>query len=234
MVREAPVKIETALPPREPLATIGSVARRLEEAGFDALYAYEGSHDPFLPLACAALETRRVELGTGVAIAFARNPMLCAQVANDLQLASRGRFILGLGAQTREHIERRFSQAWSRPAARMREFIQAIRAIWDCWASRRALDFRGEFYSHTLMVPTFDPGPNPDGPPRIFAGAVGPRMLKVVGEVCDGVFISPFNTREYVLGAALPSLREGLAAASRSRSDLEISCQSTTRRTRRR
>jgi probable F420-dependent oxidoreductase len=223
--RASSLKVETALPAQEPLKTIGSVARRLEEQGFDALYTYEGSHDPFLPVAQAARETRRVELGTGVAIAFARNPMICAQTANDLQLVSEGRFILGLGAQTREHIERRFSQTWSKPAARMREFIQAIRAIWKCWSDGEPLDFQGEFYTHTLMVPLFDPGPNPFGNPKIFVGAVGPRMLEMVGEVCDGLFISPFNTREYVLTVTLPALEKGLATSGRARRDFEVSCQ---------
>jgi probable F420-dependent oxidoreductase len=219
------MKVETALPANASLAEIGPIAADLEAHGFDALYTYEGAHDPFLPVAQAALHTRRVELGTGVAIAFARNPMVCAQIANDLQSVSEGRFVLGLGAQTREHIVHRFSQEWSRPAERMREFIEAIRAIWQCWAQNEPLEYRGEFYSHTLMVPNFDPGPNPHGNPKIFLGAVGPRMLAVVGEVCDGLFVTPFNTREYVLSAVIPGIEQGLARSGRSRSQVEICCQ---------
>jgi len=219
------MKVETALPSNVSLAEIGPIAAELEGHGFDALYTYEGAHDPFLPVPQAALHTRRVELGTGVAIAFARNPMVCAQIANDLHDVSEGRFILGLGAQTREHIVQRFSQEWSQPAERMREFVQAIRAIWQCWAEDGALDFQGEFYSHTLMVPTFNPGPNPHGNPKIFLGAVGPRMLDVVGEVCDGLFITPFNTREYVLSKVIPGVEKGLARSGRTRSQVEICCQ---------
>jgi probable F420-dependent oxidoreductase len=151
--------------------------------------------------------------------------MVCAQIANDLQAASEGRFVLGLGAQTREHIVHRFSQEWSKPAERMREFVRAIRAIWRCWSDGETLDFRGEFYSHTLMVPNFDPGPNPHGNPKIFLGAVGPRMLDVVGEVCDGLFITPFNTREYALSKVIPGVEKGLARSGRARSQVEICCQ---------
>jgi probable F420-dependent oxidoreductase len=219
------MKVETALPANAPLAEIGPIAADLEGHGFDALYTYEGAHDPFLPVTQAALHTRRVELGTGVAIAFARNPMVCAQIANDLQSVSEGRFVLGLGAQTREHIMHRFSQEWSKPTERMREFVQAIRAIWQCWAEGETLDFSGEFYSHTLMVPNFDPGPNPHGNPKIFLGAVGPRMLEVVGEVCDGLFITPFNTREYVLSKVIPGVEKGLATSGRDCSQVEICCQ---------
>src|SRR6185295_8698642 len=137
-------------------------------------------------LAAAASQTQRLELMTAVAIAFARNPMVCAYAANDLQLLSRGRFLLGLGSQIRPHIERRFSEVWSRPAARMREFVLAVRAIWRAWADGSRLDFRGEFYAHTLMTPFLDPGPNPHGPPPILLAGFGPRMTTVAGEVGDG------------------------------------------------
>ncbi len=141
----------------------GEAAARLEEQGFDGALSFEGPHEPFMPLALAAHETSRIQLMTAVAIAFARNPMVCAYAANDLQLISEGRFILGLGSQIRPHIERRFSAVWSRPADRMREMVLAIRAIWDTWENGTPLDFRGEFYTHTLMTPVFNPGPNPHG-----------------------------------------------------------------------
>ena len=153
----------------------GEEAKRLEEAGVDAVYTFEGPHDPFFPLVLAARETKTVELGTAIAIAFARNPMICANIANDLQQLTQGRFILGLGSQIKPHIEKRFSQTWSRPAARMREFVLAIRAIWRTWYEGEPLQFRGEFYTHTIMTPFFNPGPNPFGEPRIFLAAVGPR-----------------------------------------------------------
>jgi hypothetical protein len=136
-------------------AEAGPLARRLEVAGYDGGFSFEGRHDPFLPLAVAAQQTERLELMTGIAIAFARNPMLLANLGYDLQLLSKGRFILGLGTQIRPHIERRFSMTWSHPARRMRELVLAVRAIWDCWQNGTRLDFRGEFYSHTLMTPVF-------------------------------------------------------------------------------
>ena len=150
----------------------GPTAAQLERLGYDGGFTFEGPHDPFLPLAVAAEHTERLELGTAIAIAFARNPMVVAQIANDLQLHSKGRFILGLGSQIRPHIEKRFSQPWSKPAARMREFVQAIRAVWRVWNGEdQKLDFRGEFYTHTLMTPIFNPGPNPHGsPPILVAG----------------------------------------------------------------
>ena len=168
----------------------------------------------------AARETTRLELATAIAIAFARTPMLLATLGHDLQAFSQGRFILGLGSQIRPHIERRFSMPWSKPAARMRELVLAIRAIWRCWNEGEKLDFRGEFYTHTLMTPFFDPGPNPHGCPRIFLAGVGPRMTEVAGEVADGFFVHPFNTPESVRDVTLPALERGLARAGRRRDGL--------------
>ncbi len=207
------------------LSKAGEAARALEEAGLDGAFTFEGPHDPFFPLALAARETTRLELGTAVAIAFARNPMIVAQIAWDLQALSRGRFVLGLGSQVRAHIERRFGQAWSRPAARMREFVLALRAIWASWQERRALDFRGEFYVHTLMTPFFDPGPLECAPPRVFLAGVGPRMTEVAGEVADGFIVHPFHTPEFVRDQTQPALDRGLARAGRAREALEIECQ---------
>jgi probable F420-dependent oxidoreductase len=200
-------------------------AAELEARGFAGAWSIEGQHDPFLPLALAARATTRLGLGTAIAVAFARNPMTCAQVAWDLQAISRGRFVLGLGTQIRPHIERRFSQPWSRPAARMREFTLAIRAIWRAWGEREKLDFRGEFYTHTLMTPFFDPGPNPFGAPRIFLAGVGPRTTEVAGEVGDGFFVHPFHSPEFLRAATLPALERGLARAGRARRDYTVSCQ---------
>ncbi|MDJ0787962.1 MAG: LLM class F420-dependent oxidoreductase [Myxococcota bacterium] len=206
-------------------ADAGPVAARLESAGYAGGFTFEGRHDPFLPLAMAARETERLELYSAVAIAFARSPMLLANTAYDLQLLSKGRFILGLGTQIRPHIERRFSMPWSRPVARMREMVAAIRAIWACFEGEAPLDFRGEFYTHTLMTPVFDPGPNPYGPPRIFLAGVGPKMTEAVGEVGDGFFVHPFHTEAFLREATLPALDRGLSRAGRKRSDFEVSCQ---------
>ncbi len=156
-------------------------------------------------------------------MAFARNPMTLATVANDLQTLSEGRFMLGLGSQIKPHIEKRFSMPWSHPAARMRELVLAIRAIWTSWAEGTRLAFRGDFYRHTLMTPMFDPGPNPFGNPRIFLAAVGQRMAEVAGEVADGLLAHGFTTERYLRQVTVPALERGLAASGRSRDDVQIS-----------
>jgi probable F420-dependent oxidoreductase len=218
------MRIDAALMTRD-LGRAGALAAALEAQGHDGLYSFEGPSDPFFPLVLAAQATRRIELATGVAIAFARTPMLCAQIAQDLQRLSQGRFSLGLGTQIRPHVERRFGMPWSKPAARMREFVLAIRAIWHSWSSGERLDFRGEFYAHTLMTPMFSPGKNPFGDPRIFLAAVGPRMLEACGEVADGWFVHPLNTPAYLRELALPALARGLAAGERARSAFQVACQ---------
>jgi probable F420-dependent oxidoreductase len=200
-----------------------SAARELEELGYDGVFTAETSHDPFLPITLAALETERIELGTGIAVAFARNPMSTAVVANDLQLYTEGRFILGLGSQIKPHIEKRFSMAWSHPADRMREFILAMRAIWATWNEGDKLDFRGDFYRHTLMTPFFNPGPNPYGTPKVFLAAVGERMTEVAGEAADGILLHGFTTERYVREVTLPALERGWARAGKQRDDFELS-----------
>jgi probable F420-dependent oxidoreductase len=221
------MQIEMAITERDP-ATTGAAAARLEAQGLDCGVVFEAARDPFLQVLLAAQQTSRLQIATGVAIAFARSPMIVAQTANDLQTLSRGRFVLGLGSQIKPHIERRFSMPWSRPAARMREFVGAIRAIWHAWETGEKLDFRGELYTHTLMTPFFDPGPNPFGRPPIFVAGVGPRMVEVAGEVGDGMFVHPLNTPSYVTDVVLPSLRKGFAAAGRTRDAFQISCQTIT------
>ncbi len=218
------MKVDGSLLVDDP-ADAGPAARRLEAAGYAGGFSFEGRHDPFLPLVVAAQQTRRLELMPAIAVAFARSPMTLANLAYDLQLLSRGRFILGLGSQIRPHIERRFSMPWSHPAARMRELVLAVRAIWDSWQNGTRLDFDGRFYTHTLMTPVFDPGPNPHGLPPIFCAGVGQRMTEAVGEVADGFFVHPFHTREFVRETTLPALERGLARAGRTRDELTISCQ---------
>lgn len=199
-------------------------ARRLEAAGYDGAWTAEVSHDPFLPLAVAAGATSRMSLGTAIAVAFARSPMTMAYVANDLQAASRGRFILGLGSQVRAHITRRFSMPWGRAAPQMREYIGALRAIWASWNDGRPLDVRGEYYRHTLMTAMFRPAPNPYGPPRVFLAAVGTGMTRVAGEVADGLVVHGFTTERYLREVTLPALAEGAARAGRPRGDIEVTC----------
>jgi probable F420-dependent oxidoreductase len=200
----------------------GDGAKDLESLGYDGVWAAETEHDPFLPLAVAAHDTERLELGTAIAVAFARNPMTLAVIANDLQELSKGRFILGLGSQIKPHITRRFSMEWSHPAPRMREMLLAIRAIWDCWANGTKLNFRGDFYTHTLMTPVFDPGPNPFGNPKIIVAAVGELMTEVAGEAGDGMIVHGFTTHKYLREVTLPALERGAAKAGKSRSDLTV------------
>jgi probable F420-dependent oxidoreductase len=218
------VKIDAALLTQD-LAKAGDAARALEGVGCNGGFTFEGPHDPFFPLVLAARETTLLELYTAVAIAFARNPMTVAQLAWDLQGLSNGRFSLGLGSQIRAHIERRFGQPWSHPAARMREFVLALRAIWESWQSGAKLDFRGEFYVHTLMTPFFNPGPLDAGPPRILLAGVGPRMTEVAGEVADGFLVHPFHSEAFVRDETLPALERGLARGGRARADFEIAAQ---------
>ncbi|MEV8546446.1 TIGR03617 family F420-dependent LLM class oxidoreductase [Streptomyces sp. NPDC051572] len=204
-------------------AEVGATAARMEQLGFDGLFTSEVKNDPFLPLALATTGTERMDLGTSIAVAFPRSPMHLAQVGRDLQANSAGRFILGLGSQVKAHIERRYSASFDHPAARMRELVLAIRAIWDCWENGTPLSFDGEFFRHTLMTPFFDPGPSGHGPARIFLAAVGPRMTEVAAEVADGMFVHGFSTERNLRERTLPALERGLSRAGRSRADVELS-----------
>jgi probable F420-dependent oxidoreductase len=206
------------------LPKAGEEAALLEAQGFAGAWSFEGQHDPFVPLVLAAERTESITLGTAIAVAFARNPMTTAYLAQDLQTLSRGRFVLGLGTQIRPHIEKRFSQIWSRPVERMREFVAALRAIFRTWSDGSRLDFRGEFYTHTLMTPMFSP-PLPYGSPPIYLAGFGARMVEMVGETADGFFVHPFHSRSFLEAETLPALRRGLARAGRARKDFTISCQ---------
>jgi probable F420-dependent oxidoreductase len=200
----------------------GPQSAAAERLGYDGWWAPETQADVFISCAVAALGTERIRIHTGIAVAFARNPMSIAYQANDLQLLSGGRFTLGLGSQVKPHITRRFSMEYSRPAARMREYILAMRAIWRAWETNERLDFRGEFYTHTLMTPFFDPGPNPHGNPQVLLAAVGPLMTEVAGEVADGVVCHGFSTERYLREVTLPALRRGAAKADRDLDGFEI------------
>jgi probable F420-dependent oxidoreductase len=205
------------------LSDIGPRARELEELGYDGLLTAETGHDAFLPIALAAEHTERIELATGIAVAFARTPMVLAYTANDLQQMSKGRFVLGLGSQIKPHIEKRFSMPWSHPARRMREYILALQAIWSAWNDQTPLKFEGEFYRHTLMTPFFAPTPNPFGAPKVFLAAVGEKMNEVAGEVADGIIIHGFTTERYVKEVTMPAVERGLKAAGRERSSFQVS-----------
>jgi probable F420-dependent oxidoreductase len=205
-----------------PLADAAPAAAAAEAAGYDGVIWPEIAHDPFLPVALGATGTERIELTTGIAVAFARNPMSVAVTANDLHRLSGGRFVLGLGSQIKPHITRRFSMPWSQPAARMREFVLALRAIWGSWQDGTPLRFEGDFYTHTLMTPMFDQGPSEHGTPKVFVAAVGPGMTRVAGEVADGLMAHGFTTPSYLREVTMVHLAEGLAAAGRDRSDVEV------------
>ena len=200
----------------------GELAVAAEAAGYDGWWAFETQIDPFLACAVAAERTGSVGIGTSIVVAFARNPMTVALQANDVQSLSGGRFTLGLGSQIKPHIERRYSMPWSKPAARMREFVLAIRAIWECWETGGELDFQGDFYTHTLMPPFFNPGPNPHGNPRIMLAAVGPLMTEAAGEVADGMLCHAFSTERYLREATLPALERGFERAGRTREGFEL------------
>ena len=222
-----PVKIYTTAPLEDPREA-GVAFRHLEEIGYDGAFSFEAKHDPFLPLVLASGSTQQLQLGTAIAIAFARSPMNLANLAHGLQSISGGRFILGLGSQVRPHIVNRFSMPWSSPARRMSEIVRAVKAIFACWEGEAPLAFEGEFYRHTLMIPAFDPGPNEFGPPPIYTGGFGPLMTQVAGESADGFFAHPFNTRLSLQQNMMPALEKGLAKAGRRRENLDIICATLT------
>jgi probable F420-dependent oxidoreductase len=202
---------------------VGATAADLEARGYAGIWAAEVDHDPFLLLHTAGQATRQVTVGTAIAVAFARSPMTLALTAHDLQRSTRGRFVLGLGTQIKAHIERRYSMPWSSPAARMREYVQALRAIWATWQDGEPLRFQGEFYRHTLMTPMFSPPAHEWGAPPVHLAAVGPLMTRLAGEVADGLLVHGFTTARYLRERTLPALEEGLAAAGRSRADVTVS-----------
>lgn len=187
-----------------------------ERAGFDGVWSTEVSRDPFLPLLLAAENAPRLHVGTAIAVAFARTPMTLATVANDMQSFSSGRFTLGLGSQIKPHIERRFSMPWSAPAPRMREFVNALHAIWDSWQNDTSLDFRGDFYSHTLMTPMFRPPRNEFGPPQVIIAAVGPQMTSVAAEVADGILVHGFTTERYLREVTVPQIESALTKSGKT------------------
>jgi probable F420-dependent oxidoreductase len=197
-------------------------ARRLEELGVDGAFTFEGPHDVFTPLVLAAGATTRLELATNVAIAFPRNPVQLAHQAYDLQLLTRGRFTLGLGSQIRAQVEKRYGASFDRPIARMRELVGALRAIFATWETGERLDFRGEFSSHTLMPPMFNPGPLTFGMPPIAIGGLGPQMVRLAAEVADGLLVMPFNTAGHFRERTVPAIEQGLARSGRKRSELTV------------
>ncbi|MBL7496666.1 TIGR03617 family F420-dependent LLM class oxidoreductase [Frankia sp. CNm7] len=217
-----PIKVDVML--SNSVVDAAERARALERAGVDGVFSFENSHDLFFPLVAAA-PVCSLDLMTNVAIAFPRSPLHLAHAAYDLQLLSRGRFRLGLGSQVRAHVEKRYGARWGKPVAQMREWVQATKTILNSWQDGTRLDFRGEYTTHTLMTPAFSPGPNPYGVPKVLVGALGPRMNQMAAEVADGILVMPFNSDRHMRERTMPAIEAGLAAAGRSRADLEITAE---------
>lgn len=196
-------------------------ARALREAGASGVFTFEGPHDVFTPLTLAST-VGGLDVMTNVAIAFPRNPIQLAHQAYDLQLLTEGRFTLGLGTQVRAQVEKRYGAAFDRPVGRMKEMVGALRAIFEAWQTGERLDFRGEFFRHTLMTPTFNPGPNPFGPPPIFLGALGPQLTRATAQVADGLLVMPFGSKRFLREVTMPAVHDGLAAAGRSIDDFSV------------
>jgi probable F420-dependent oxidoreductase len=215
------MRLDTGIPLHDWRAA-GRAARAAEELGLDGVISAEIAHDPFTPLAFAALETERVRLGTGIVVAFPRSPMVVAQIAFDLHRHSKGRLHLGLGAQVKGHNERRFSVAWGPPVPRMREYVESLRAIWRSWELGEPLRYEGEHYRFTLMTPEFTPPRTGLPPIPISIAAVGPAMLRLAGRVCDGVRLHGFATRKYLEEVCVPAFEEGLRASGRRRAHFEV------------
>lgn len=204
------------------IADIPQRARKAEELGYDFFSSSETKHNPFISAALAAEHTKRAQVRTSIALAFARSPMDTAYMAWDLQSLSGGRFQLGMGSQVRGHIVRRFNMPWGRPAARMREYIMALRSVWSSWQNREKVDFKGDFYNFNLMPPFFTPEPIEHPDIKIYIAAVNTNMLQVAGEVCDGVLLHSFGTFKYIREVVMPNLQIGADKAGRSLSDIDI------------
>ena len=201
------------------LKSLPAYARKVEALGFDCLWSAETQHDPFLPLAVAATVTSRIKLGTSIAVAFPRSPMVLAHIAWDLQKASDGRFILGLGTQVKGHNERRFSVKFESPGPKLREAVLGMRAIWDTWQNGTKLDFKGKFYQFTLMTPFFNPGPIEHPKIPVYIAGVNHYICRVAGEVCDGLHVHPFNSPKYLREYVQPAVDEGRQLSGRARGD---------------
>jgi probable F420-dependent oxidoreductase len=215
------MRVETILPLDDWRAATDA-AKAAEAAGYDGAGTAEMAHDPFTPLALAALATERIQLSTGIVVAFPRSPTVLASSAWDLQTHSRGRFALGLGSQVKGHIERRFGLRWTSPVSRMREYVGALRAIWRCWELGEPLHYEGDHYQLTLMTPEFSPRPSGLPPVPVSVAAVGPDMIRMAGRICDGVRLHGFCTRRYLEEVAIPQIDEGLARSGRDRARFEI------------
>jgi probable F420-dependent oxidoreductase len=215
------MRIETSLPLGN-WRGVADAAHAAEAAGFDGVLSYEINHDPFAPLVLAATVTERLRLGTAIAVCFPRSPMVMANIARDLHAETSGRFTLGLGTQVKGHNERRFSMPWTPPLPRLREYVEAMRAIWHAWETGEKLAYEGRHYQFTLMTPEFSPPPTGLGPVPVTIAAVKPAMIGLAGRLCDGIRLHGFATRRYLEEVAMPALEEGLRSAARDRTTFEV------------
>ncbi len=215
------MKVDAGLGHR--LDRVPASAKAIEADGFDGVHTAETNHDPFFPLLLAAEHTQKIELISSIAVGFARSPMLLANIGHDLNAYSKGRLTIGLGSQIKPHITKRFSMPWGPPAAKMRELVLAMRAIWANWYDGKKLEFVGKFYTHTLMTPAFTPENRDYGAPKVILAAVGPHMTEVAGEVADGMIVHPFSTLAFIESVTLPAIERGLVKGGRRREDFEIS-----------
>jgi probable F420-dependent oxidoreductase len=222
IVAAVPLKVDVML--SNSVVDAAPRARELEATGVDGVFSFENAHDLFFPLVAAA-PVCSLDLMTNVAIAFPRSPMHLAHAAYDLHLLSKGRFRLGLGSQVRAHVEKRFGARWGKPVAQMREWVLATKAILQSWQVGSRVDFRGDYTTHTLMTPAFNPGPNPHGIPKILVGALGPRMNEMAAEVADGILVMPFNSDRHMCERTVPAIERGLAAGGRRRDDIELTAE---------
>jgi probable F420-dependent oxidoreductase len=214
------MKVDFYFPPSPPEGA-REAAAQARDLGYDGFFSAETQYDPFLPLAFAATTAPELEIGTAIAVAFPRSPMVTAMTAWDLARLSRGKFLLGLGTQVRGHITRRFSTEWMSPGPRLKDYIESMRAIWDTWQNAAPLKYEGEFYQFSLMTPFFNPGPIPNPRIPVYVAGVGPYLSKLAGEICQGFHVHPFHTTKYLDQVVLPNMEEGAHGAGRSIDDVE-------------
>ncbi|MGB7859598.1 MAG: TIGR03617 family F420-dependent LLM class oxidoreductase [Acidimicrobiia bacterium] len=215
------MKADLYFPPSPPEGAAAAVARAVE-MGYDGFFSTETQYDPFLPLAIAGATAPDIDLGTAIAVAFPRSPMVTAMTSWDLARMSKGRFLLGLGTQIRPHITRRFSTEWGQPGPRLRDYILSMRSIWDAWQNSTPLRYEGEFYQFSLMTPFFDPGPIPHPDIPVYIAGVGPYLSTLAGEICNGFHVHPFHTTAYLDEIVLPNAQRGAESNGRSLSDVEM------------
>src|SRR5215831_11091167 len=213
--------VDTALMTAD-LRNAAELAREAERFGYDGLWTAEAGHDPYLPCAVAATVTERITIGTNITVAFPRSPLVHAQIAWDLQAASRGRFVLGLGTQVKGHNERRYSTPWGPPGPRLREMVQLIRHIWDVWQNGTRPGFEGKYYRFSLMTPFFSPAPIDWPNIPIYISGLNPYMCRLTGELCDGFHLHPFHSLKYIRETVMPNLEQGLAKTKRPRSAVAL------------